>query len=193
MPLSTLLSSQVAYTLLVALIVLERLGELVLSRRNASAVLARGGFEVGRGHYPVMVAVHTLFLIAQVLEVWLLERPFIPVLAGASLLALAVSMALRYWAIAHLGDRWTTRILIERAPRVRTGPYRFLRHPNYVAVVLEIAAMPLVHTAWCTALVFSLANAALLAVRIRTEERALGAYCGPQDTPFQKPGVQESG
>jgi methyltransferase len=121
-----------------------------------------------------MVAIHTLFLIACVTEVWWLRRPFHPWLAALSLAVLGSAMALRYWAIAHLGDRWCTRVLIEpgRAP-VASGPYRYFRHPNYLAVVLEIAALPLVHTAWLTAAVFSLLNAAMLTVRIRVENAAL--------------------
>ena len=110
------------------------------------------------------------------LEVWLLDRPFLPPLAAAAGLALALTMALRYWVIATLGDRWCTRVLVPPGePRITGGPYRFLRHPNYLAVAVEVFALPLVHTAWLTAAVLGGANLAVLAVRIRAEDRALGA------------------
>lgn len=171
--------SRVLYLGLVGLVAVQRLAELRLAGHNTRRLLAAGAVEHGRGHYPVMVALHTLFLVACPAEVWLLERPLVPPLAGAMLLALAGSTALRYWAIASLGERWTTRVLVPPAAlRLRRGPYRYLRHPNYLAVVVEMAALPLVHTAWLTALVFSLANAALLVVRIGCEETALSRPAG---------------
>jgi methyltransferase len=164
------------YTALVALIVLERLGELFLARRNRRRLLARGAIEAGESHYPWMVLLHTALLVACLAEVWGLRRPPVPLLAGISLAVLAGTMALRYWAITTLGDRWTTRILVlPGEPVVHGGPYRWLRHPNYVAVVLEVAALPLVHTAWWSAIVFSVANVFLLRLRIRKEEEALAA------------------
>ena len=118
-----------------------------------------------------MVALHTGFLAACVLEIWWLRRPLLPALAVAMLIVLGLSMALRYWAIATLGERWNTRVVVvPDEPAVAGGPYRFVRHPNYLAVVLEMVALPLVHTAWLTALVGSVLNAWLLAVRIRVEE-----------------------
>ncbi|MCE9670657.1 hypothetical protein LY474_22885 [Myxococcus stipitatus] len=158
------------------LLVLERLVELALSRRNAARAFARGGVESGQAHYRFMVAFHTLFLVACVGEVFLLERAFPGAWGWAALALAVVAQGLRYWAIATLGDRWNSRIIVvpDLAP-VTHGPYRFLRHPNYVAVVLELAAVPLIHGAWWTAVVFSLGNAALLFVRIRAEEAALGA------------------
>lgn len=153
----------------------ERLVELVLSRRNARRALARGGVEFGEGHFRVMALVHALFLGACALEVVVAERPLPGVLAGVALIAALSAQALRYWAIASLGDRWNVRIIVvPDAPPVTSGPYRFVRHPNYLAVVVEIAAVPLIHGAWVTALVFTAANAALLLVRIRAEEAALG-------------------
>jgi methyltransferase len=157
------------------LLALERLVELRLSTRNARRAFARGGVERGRGHYGVMVALHTLFLFACAAEVIVFDRPFS---AGAGALAFTLALlaqGLRYWAIATLGEQWNTRVIVVPGrPPITGGPYRFLKHPNYVAVVLEIAAVPLIHGAWLTALVFSAGNAALLAVRIRSEEAALG-------------------
>jgi methyltransferase len=177
-------TSEILFLTLVAAVALARLAELRLAARNRRALLAQGGVEVGAGHYPWMVALHALFLLAAPLEVVLLRRPFRPLLAGAMLVVLAAAMALRYAAIVTLGGRWTTRIVVVPGlPPVVGGPYRFLRHPNYVAVVLEMAALPLVHGAWSTAAVFSAANLLLLRVRIRAEERAL-AEAGPYASRF---------
>lgn len=153
----------------------ERLLEVALSWRNARRALARGGREVeGRGFYAAMVAVHGLLFVAAPLEVAWLDRPFLPALAAVATGLVAVAMGLRYWAVATLGDRWNTRIIvIPGEPAVDRGPYRYVRHPNYIAVTLEMAALPLVHTAWLTALVWSLASALLLALRIPREEAAL--------------------
>ena len=164
------------YLLLLAAVALERGAELILSARNARLARARGGVESGQGHYPVMAVFHGVFLAACALEVVLLRRPF-PGVVGWIALAVAVgAQALRYWAIATLGWRWNTRIVVvPGAAPVTGGPYRLVRHPNYVAVIAEMLALPLVHGAWLTALIFSLGNAWLLRVRIRAEERALGA------------------
>lgn len=169
------MTSRQLYLLLVLAVALERLVELVLARRNAARLRARGGHEAGVGHYPVMVALHTGFLVACAVEVTLAERPFHAAVGVPMLVLVVAAMALRYWVVATLGDRWTTRVIVVPGePVVVGGPYRWLRHPNYLAVVVEIVALPLVHGAWLTALVFSAANALLLTVRIRVEEQALG-------------------
>jgi methyltransferase len=168
------MTSLAAFTVLVALVALERLAELVVSTRNAAWSRARGGRESGQGHYPVMVALHTGLLVAMLVEAWA-RRPDVPAGLAWTMLALVVaSQALRWWCIATLGHRWNTRVIVvPDLPPVTGGPYRLLRHPNYVAVVVEGLALPLVHAAWITALVFTVANAALLTVRIRTEDAAL--------------------
>lgn len=167
------------YLLFLGLIGAERVVELVLSRRNEAWVHAHGGFEVGQGHFRVITSVHALFLPACALEVWLLDRPFIPWLGIPMLVLVIGAQVLRYWAIATLGRRWSVRVLVlPDIPVVTAGPYRFIRHPNYLAVVIELFAVPLVHTAWLSALVFTLLNLVLLAVRIRTEEEALARYSG---------------
>ncbi|MGA4798335.1 isoprenylcysteine carboxyl methyltransferase family protein [Streptomyces lavendulocolor] len=172
------------YALLVLLVGAERLAELVVARRHTRWSLARGGVEYGRGHYPVMVVLHTGLLAGCLLEVVALERPFVPAL-GWSMLALAVAaQALRWWCVATLGPRWNTRVLVVPGlPLVSGGPYRWLRHPNYVAVVVEGVALPLVHGAWLTAVLFTVADAALLVVRIRCEDAALGAAGGAGARP----------
>jgi methyltransferase len=169
-------SSEVWFTLLVAAVALERVAELVVSRRNAAWSFARGGVETGERHYGVMVALHTGLLLASLLEVWRRDPPFVPVL-GWSMLALVVaSQALRWWCIATLGRRWNTRVIVVPGlPLVSSGPYRYLSHPNYVAVVVEGLALPLVHSAWLTAVVFTACNAFLLRVRLRVEVAALDA------------------
>jgi methyltransferase len=166
--------SQVWYVVLVGLVALERLAELVVAKRNLAWSLARGGRETGFGHYPFMVVLHTGLLAGCLLEVLLADRPFTPVL-GWSMLALVVaSQVLRWWCIRVLGRQWNTRIVVVPGlPRVTGGPYRLFPHPNYVAVVVEGFALPLVHGAWLTAAVFTVLNAGLLAVRIRAEDDAL--------------------
>ncbi|MFL6259858.1 MAG: isoprenylcysteine carboxyl methyltransferase family protein [Thermoanaerobaculia bacterium] len=168
------LDTRLLYTLLVLLVVLGRLIELRIAGRNRRALLERGGVEVAPGHYRWMVLLHTTFLVSCPLEVWLLDRPFVPALGIPMLLLVVLATGLRYWVISTLAGRWTTRIVVlPGAPPIMGGPYRFLRHPNYLAVITEILALPLVHTAWLTAAVFSILNGLLLRVRIRAEEEAL--------------------
>lgn len=163
-----------AYLGLLALVALERGVELWLSARNARRALARGAVESGRGHYPAMVAVHGLFLVACAAEALAFPEPP-PPLALAAAAGVVTAQALRWWAVSALGDRWNTRILVVPGePPVTRGPYRWLRHPNYLAVVLEIACLPLAFGSWRTALAFSILNALLLMARIPAEERALG-------------------
>jgi methyltransferase len=159
----------------VAATALERLAELVVSARNARWSFDRGGVESGRGHFPVMVALHTALLVACVVEVHAADRPFVPALGWTALAVVIASQALRWWCITTLGPRWNTRVIVVPGlPLVHEGPYRWFTHPNYVAVVAEGVALPMVHTAWVTALVFTLVNAVLLLrFRIPAEERAL--------------------
>src|SRR6476659_6720018 len=147
---------------------------MAVSQRNLAWAYARGGQEHGRGHYPAMVALHVALLIGCVVEVWAFDRPFLPVLGWTMVAVVLATQALRWWCISTLGRRWNTRIVvIPGLPLVDRGPYRWLRHPNYVAVVVEGIALPMVHTAWITAITFTAANAFLLRVRIRAEEAAL--------------------
>lgn len=162
------------YVALLAAVGVERLAELVVARRNKAWALARGGIVVGQGHYLVMVVLHTSFLLACLAEVLVLDRPFIPWLGWPALAVVLGAQCLRWWCITTLGRQWNTEVIVvPGGSRVTAGPYRWLRHPNYVAVVLEIAALPLVHSAWVTAVVFSVANAVLLRTRIRVEDEAL--------------------
>jgi methyltransferase len=168
------MDSKTWYTLLVALVVLERGLELLISRRNRIRLLARGGFEVGRGHYPWMVVIHATLPVACLWEVWALDRPFLPLLGTPMALLIVATMVMRYWVVATLEERWTTRVVVlPGAPLIRSGPYRWLDHPNYLAVALEVAALPLIHSAWISALLYSVANALVLRTRLAVENQAL--------------------
>ncbi|KUI33897.1 hypothetical protein AU195_07705 [Mycobacterium sp. IS-1496] len=162
------------YVLLIAAVGVERLAELVVAERNRRWSQQHGGVEHGARHYPVMVVLHTGLLAGCLLEVTALHRPFTPALGFPMLALVIAAQALRWWCITTLGRQWNTRVLvIPGAARVTGGPYRLIPHPNYVAVVLEGVALPLVHGAWITALVFTVLNAALLRTRIQVENAAL--------------------
>ena len=152
----------------------ERIYELIVSTRNARAAFAAGGVEYGRSHFPFMVSLHTLFLVACIVEGFF--RPFIPAL-GWPMLAIAVLCQVgRYWCIRSLGAQWNTRVIVVPSLSAVTarGPYSWVKHPNYWIVAIEGIALPLVHTAWITALVFTALNAVLLlGFRIPVENRAL--------------------
>jgi methyltransferase len=162
----------------VVLVAVQRLLELALSRRNERRLLARGAVERGSGHYPVMVAVHTLWLASTLVE-GLVRGPEIPAWWPVPLAAFLLVQPLRYWAILSLEENWNTRVLVVPGGKlVRSGPYRYFPHPNYVVVAVEILTFPLIFGAWITAIVFSLLNVALLYVRIKTENRALRELAG---------------
>lgn len=159
--------SWVAATIL-SIVTAQRLVELWLSARNTKRLLAVGAKEFGRSHYPLIVGVHALWLAT----LWLLA-PGREIELSPLFLFLLMQLA-RIWVIASLGRRWTTRIIVlPDAPLVRRGPYKYLRHPNYLIVVLEIALLPLAFGLWQVALIFSLLNAGVLAIRISCENRAL--------------------
>ena len=171
-------TSQV-FVAFVVLVAVERLAELRLSRRNESRLRAQGAREHAAGHFFAMQLLHTLWLGSIILEVTLLQPPFQLWIGVLAALCFCIGQGLRYAAIHALGGRWTVRVFtLPGAAPVTRGIYRHLRHPNYLGVVLEIAALPLMHSAWRSAVVFSLANAVLLAVRIRKEEHALSENGG---------------
>ena len=162
------------YVLLIGGVALERTAELVVSARNLAWSRVRGGVEFGARHYPAMVALHTGLLVGCLVEPVVLHRPFLPALGWPMLVVVLAAQGLRWWCIATLGHQWNTRVVvIPDAPRVTRGPYRFFSHPNYAAVVVEGIALPLVHTAWMTAVAFAVLNAALLRTRIKVENAAL--------------------
>jgi methyltransferase len=164
------------YLLLIGAVAVERVAEMVVAERNRSVSKGRGGIEFGAGHYPAMVALHKALLAGCLLEPVLLHRPFIPALGWPMLSIVVAAQALRWWCISTLSYQWNTRVIvIPGAARITGGPYRVLPHPNYVAVIAEGFALPLVHTAWITALVFTVLNAALLRTRIHVENGALAS------------------
>jgi methyltransferase len=149
-------------------VTVQRIGELLLARRNTRALLARGAYETGASHYPYVVGLHAIWLAG----LWLLA-PGRPVSLGWCLIFVALQL-LRVWVLATLKRRWTTRIIVlPGAPLVLSGPYRFMRHPNYAIVIGEIAVLPLAFGLPLYALAFSLLNAIVLYVRIRAENAAL--------------------
>jgi methyltransferase len=173
-------SSQEWFTLLVLAVAVERLAEMAVARRNATWSFARGGVETGRGHWPVMVVLHVGLLVGCLVEVWGADPPFLPWLGWPMLALVVLAQALRWWCIRTLGHQWNPRVIVVPGlPRVTTGPYRWMRHPNYVAVVVEGVALPLVHSAWVTALLFTVLDAVLLRTRLRVERQALHALTDP--------------
>lgn len=167
------------YLAVLAAVAAERGFEMMISRRHAAHAFARGGIELGQRHFILMKVLHVSFLLGCAAEVIWLQRPFIPALGAAMAGLIVLSEALRYWAIVTLGARWNIRVIVVPGePVITSGPYRYLRHPNYVAVIIEGLAIPLLHTAWITASVFTALNALLLAVRISCEEQALAHHCG---------------
>jgi len=157
------------HALLIGYVVLARLAELFVARRNTRRLLVMGGYEVGSGHYPLIVTLHVGWVLALALLVPTATSPQPHFLA-----LFALIQPFRYWIIHSLGSRWTTRVIVVPGlALVRNGPYRWLRHPNYMVVVAEIALLPLVFWAWEIALGFSLLNAIILLYRCRIEDRAL--------------------
>jgi len=170
-------ASVLLYIVLVLLTGAERIVELVISKRNAAWAFGQGGVESGLRHFPWMVALHTGLLLACIAEVVVADRPFIPALGWPMLAVVILCQAGRYWVIGSLGRQWNTRVIVVPGlPAVHRGPYRFawMRHPNYIIVAVEGIALPLVHTAWLTAIVFTVLNAVLLLrFRIPAENAAL--------------------
>jgi methyltransferase len=169
------------YLLLLGALLGERLFEVIISHLNARRAFARGAIEYGRGHFPVMVAMHALFIASCAFESLAVARAISPVLSTIALAGALIAQILRYSAVIALGEQWNTRIIVmPDAPKVTHGLYRWITHPNYLAVVIEIAAVPLIRGCWITAVAFSLANAVMLGVRIPAEERALQTLPEPE-------------
>lgn len=162
------------YVFLIGLVAVERLAEVVVAESNRGWSQQRGGIEFGARHYPVMVALHIGLLAGCLVEPIALHRNFVPALGWPMVALVLGAQGLRWWCITSLNQQWNTRVIvIPGVARVAGGPYRFVPHPNYVAVIVEGIALPLVHSAWITAAVFSIGNAALLRTRVRVENAAL--------------------
>jgi methyltransferase len=168
--------SVIAYLLLLVAVAALRLVELRISRRHQQELVARGAAKVDEPRFRWMVVLHTSVLIGAALEVVLLKRPFIPILAAIMFAIFLGANAVRWWVIRTLGDHWNVQVMDSTSLGVVTsGPFRFVRHPNYAAVFAEMLALPLIHTAWITALAGTLAHTIVLAQRLSTEERVLFA------------------
>jgi methyltransferase len=175
----------------------ERLAEVIVSTRNAGWAFERGGVESGRRHFPWMVALHFGLLLGALAEVFLLNRSFLPWLGWPMLAVALLCQAGRWWIIATLGHQWNTRVIVVPGlARVCRGPYRFswLHHPNYIIVAIEGIALPLVYTAWITALAFTVLNAVLLlGFRIPTEDLALTALASSSGSGTRSGSESRSG
>jgi methyltransferase len=168
--------SVIAFLVLLAAVAALRFVELRISRRHQRQLESRGAAKINEPRFRWMVALHTGILIGAALEVVLLKRPFLPWLAAPMLAIFVAANAIRWWVIRSLGDHWNVQVVDStRLGVVTSGPFRFVRHPNYAAVFMEMLALPLIHTAWITALAGSLAHLAVLAQRLSTEERVLFA------------------
>jgi methyltransferase len=180
--------SVIAFLLLLVAVAALRLAELRISRRHQQQLVSRGATKVDEPRFRWMVALHTAVLIGAALEVILLKRPFLPTLAAAMFAIFLAANAVRWWVIRTLGDHWNVQVVDSTSLGVVTsGPFRFVRHPNYAAVFAEMLALPLIHTAWITALAGSLAHTAILAQRLSTEERVLFANADYREAMAGKP------
>jgi methyltransferase len=166
----------VAYLVLLALVAALRLVELRISKRHQREMLGRGAAKVDEPRFRWMVLLHTAVLIGSAVEVVFLRRPFIPILAAVTFAVFLAANAVRWWVIRTLGEHWNVQVVDStRLGVVTSGPFRFVRHPNYAAVFAEMLALPLIHTAWITAVVGTVGHAVVLSQRLSTEERVLFA------------------
>ena len=161
------------FYIIIAIVIIQRLVELIIAKRNEKWMRSQGAFEAGAGHYPIMVSMHMAFFISLILEVLVIDRPLSPLWIPLLSLFLIAQIA-RIWCLTSLGKFWNTKIIIlPGADVVKKGPYQFIRHPNYVIVATELLVLPLLFSAYFTAVVFSLLNLWMLSVRIPIEEKAL--------------------
>lgn len=166
--------TKVIFSLIVGGVFVQRLIELGISKRNVSAILAQGGREVGSNSLWIVKVLQISWFVAMLVEVWALDRPFIPVLSAIAFLFVLMGQGLRYLSMQALGPRWTLPITtVPEGKVIETGVYRYLRHPNWLGVIFEIFFLPLVHTAYLSAIAFSIANAFVIAKRVVREEEAL--------------------
>ncbi len=168
------MAGYIAFTVLLVLVAIERIIELVVSKRNLRWSFSQGGIEFGRSHYKYMVVIHIFLLLGSLLEVWIV-RPILNPLLSWTMFGFAIgSQVLRWWCISTLGRRWNTLVvIIPGMPAIQDGPYKWLKHPNYVAVVIEGFALPMVGFAWRTALIFTFLNIFVLTARLKSENAAL--------------------
>src|SRR5450432_528927 len=168
--------STIAFLALLVVVGALRLVELRISRAHQRLLVARGAAKVSEPRFRWMVVLHTAVLVGAALEVIFLKRPFIPGLAASMFVIFLAANAVRWWVILTLGEHWNVQVMDStELGVVATGPFRFVRHPNYAAVFIEMIALPLIHTAWITALAGAVAHMVVLKQRLATEERVLFA------------------
>lgn len=166
--------TQVFFLLVLICVAIQRILELIKSQRHREILISQGGLEHSSEHYKWMILLHIAWFISMLAEVFFLHRPFYPWIFGVGLAGMLIGNFLRYSSMKTLGERWNTRIIVlPGKPLIQTGFYRYLRHPIYVGICFEIAAIPLLHSAYLTSIIFTFLNALLLRVRIREEEKAL--------------------
>jgi methyltransferase len=178
----------ISFMALLAVVAALRIVELQISRRHQKSMIARGASKVDEPRFGFMVALHTAVLIGAALEVVFMHRPFLPALAAVMFAIFLAANVVRWWVIHTLGEHWNVQVVDStRLGVIVSGPFRFVRHPNYAAVFAEMLALPLIHTAWITALAGSLAHIAVLAQRLSTEERVLFANPDYRSAMADKP------
>ena len=169
------------FFILISLVIIQRLVEVAIAKRNEKRMLAKGAYEVGASHYPIMVTMHVCFFVSLIAEVLVFERAISPLFPVFLVIFIFVQL-LRVWCLTSLGSFWNTKIIIlPDANVVKSGPYTFMRHPNYVVVCIEIVLLPFMFQAYFTAIAFTLLNLAMLSVRIPTEEKALREVTNYED------------
>lgn len=175
------MSSYQGFTIVLLLVACERIVELLLSKRNLKSSFAQGGVEYGRSHYKYMVVIHIFLLTGALVEVWIVRPVLDPILFWGFFALAMGAQALRWWCIGTLGQRWNTLVvIIPGLSVVKSGPYRWLKHPNYLAVVIEGIALPMVGFAWRTALIFTVLNIFVLSARLKSENAALATLPQPK-------------
>ncbi|NEO18219.1 MULTISPECIES: isoprenylcysteine carboxylmethyltransferase family protein [unclassified Moorena] len=180
--------TKVLFTLIVVAVILQRLIELRISKQNATYLLTNGGREYGSNSLWIVKVLQVSWFAAMINEVWWFNRPFMPGLAAIALMLTVAGQGLRYLSMRSLKKRWTLAIItFPDNPVVNSGIYLYLKHPNWLGVILEIAALPLIHTAYFTTIVFSIANALLMSRRIHTEEQALSEDTNYADVFANRP------
>ncbi|MBP2241300.1 methyltransferase [Cytobacillus eiseniae] len=177
------------FLLFISLLICQRLAELVIAKRNEQQMKQLGAVEFGQSHYPFIVAVHSLFFLAFMIEVIVLKKAISPTWPVLLPIFLALQVG-RVWALSSLGKYWNTKIIVmPNAEIVKRGPYRYIKHPNYLIVTLELIIIPLLFQAYFTAIVFTILNAVILAIRISAEEKALKHLTDYKDQFVENPSL----
>lgn len=169
----------IGFYLFVMIVITQRIIELKIAKRNEQWILKQGGYEVGKEHYKFIVTLHVFFFVSLLVEVTIAQPPFAAWVIIPFVFFMVAQFG-RIWVITTLGHFWNTRIFIlPNAKLVTTGPYRYMKHPNYFVVMIEIASLPLIFQAYWTAMIFSILNLSVLSYRIHIENKALSSGYQP--------------